>query len=284
VNGTCSNEPPSCCVECAAGPDVERDGRFAVSTIEVLLGIAIGFASGALSGLFGVGGGIVMTPGLQVMMGAAPIVALATPLPVILPTALTGALTYRRAGEVDQRAAAWMIGPGVLASISGALLTRYIDTHLLLVITAALLAYQAFGILRGSRDRRGPSFEATTSMYIGIGLVAGFVSGLLGIGGGLVMVPLLVGWLGMPLKRALGTSLLAIVALVIPGTITHAALGHIDWTSFLVLTIGAVPGARLGAKVALGTHERTLRVLVGGFLLVVATAYGVAEARELLGR
>jgi uncharacterized membrane protein YfcA len=85
----------------------------------------------------------------------------------------------------------------------------------------------------------------------------------------------------MPLKRALGTSLLAIVALVIPGTLTHAALGHIDWTLVLVVTIGAVPGARLGAKVAIGSHERTLRLLVGGFLLAVATAYGVSEALQL---
>lgn len=121
-------------------------------------------------------------------------------------------------------------------------------------------------------------------MFIGIGLFAGFVSGLLGIGGGLVIVPLLAGWLGMPLKRALGTSLLAIVALVIPGTITHALLGHIDWTLVVVVTIGAVPGALLGARVALGTHEHTLRILVGSFLLVVAVAYGVAEALEVLAR
>lgn len=253
-----------------------------MTPLEALLGVVIGLVAGVLAGLFGVGGGIVMTPGLQVVLGAPPIVALATPLPVILPTALTGALTYRRAGEIDERAAAWMIGPGVLASILGALLTKFVDTHLLLVITAVLLASQAVSILRGRRDRRAPSFEATPSMYIGIGLVAGFVSGLLGIGGGLVMVPMLAGWLGMPLKRALGTSLLAIVALVIPGTIVHAALGHIDWTLFLVVTLGAVPGARLGASLALGARERTLRLLVGGFLLIVAVAYGASEVLELL--
>ena len=150
-----------------------------------------------------------------------------------------------------------------------------------------LLAWQAADILRGVRARantgEGPRFETTPSMYLGIGLVAGFVSGLLGIGGGLIMVPLLVGWLGMPLKRALGTSLLTIVALVIPGTIVHAALGHIDWAIFAVVTLGAVPGARIGARIALGTKERTLRLLVGSFLLVVALAYGTTEAIELLG-
>ena len=252
---------------------------------EVALGIAIGLVAGVLSGLFGVGGGIVMTPGLQVVLGAPPIVALATPLPVILPTALTGALTYRQAGEIDMRAARWIIVPGVIASVAGAILTSYVDTHVLLVVTAVLLAYQAGGILRGARASDGRvARRATPGIYIGIGIAAGFVSGLLGIGGGLVMVPLLAGWLGMPLKRALGTSLLAIVALVVPGTITHALLGNIDWALFVVVTIGAVPGARLGAHIALGTRERTLRLLVGSFLLVVATAYGISEAAELLGR
>jgi uncharacterized membrane protein YfcA len=253
-----------------------------MSATDVLLGIAIGLASGVLSGLFGVGGGIVMTPGLQVVLGARPIVALATPLPVILPTALTGALTYAKAGELDRRAATWMIAPGVIASVAGALLTTFVETHLLLVITAALLAYQAVGLLRGSRRRRGRSIEATPSIYVGIGLVAGFVSGLLGIGGGIVIVPMLAGWLGMPLKRALGTSLLAIVALVIPGTVAHAALGHVDWALFVVVTLGAVPGARIGAAIAIAAHERTLRMLVGTFLLVVAAAYGVAEAVALI--
>ena len=252
-----------------------------------VLGIAIGFVSGILSGLFGVGGGIVMTPGLQVLMGAPPIVALATPLPVILPTALTGALTYRRAGQLDLPAVGWMAGPGIVGAIAGAALTDVLDVHLLLIVTALLLAYQAAGILRGARPGRGSEsarYEATPSMFVGIGLVAGVVSGLLGIGGGLVMVPLMVGWLGMPIKRALGTSLLTIVILVIPGTIVHAVLGHIDWAFALVLTVGAVPGARIGANVALGTRERPLRHLVGGFMLLVALAYGCAELVTVLGR
>jgi uncharacterized membrane protein YfcA len=250
---------------------------------DVVIAIAIGFVSGILSGLFGVGGGIVMTPGIQVLLGTTPIVALATPLPVILPTAITGALTYRRAGEIDEHAAVWMAVPGIGAAVVGAALTRVINTHLLLVITAFLLAYQAIGILRGRRaSAQKPERDTTRWTYAGIGLAAGLISGLLGIGGGLIMVPLLAGWLGMPLKRALGTSLLAIVVLVIPGTIVHTALGHIDWAIFAAITLGAVPGALLGARIALGTQERTLRLAVGLFLLVVAVAYGASEALTLL--
>jgi uncharacterized membrane protein YfcA len=89
---------------------------------------------------------------------------------------------------------------------------------------------------------------------------------------------MLVGWLGMPLKRALGTSLAAILAIVVPGAAVHAALGHIDWGVALVVALGSIVGARIGAKIALGTRERTLRLLVGGFLGLVAVAYGVSEA------
>jgi uncharacterized membrane protein YfcA len=98
------------------------------------------------------------------------------------------------------------------------------------------------------------------------------------------MVPLSVGVLGMPLKRALGTSLVAIVLLVIPGTVVHAALGHVDWALFAVLVVGSVPGARIGAKLALGAAEQALRPVVATFLLVVALAYGAIElARAVRG-
>ena len=248
------------------------------------IGIAIGLVSGLLAGLFGIGGGILMTPGIQVLLGAPPIIALATPLPAIFPTALAGALAYRRSGELDTRAAAWLAGPGLVGASLGAWLTEYVDTTLLLLATALLLGWQAVAIIRETRRSGRPEpREATAPILGGIGAVAGFVSGLLGIGGGLVMVPLLVGWLGMPLKRALGTSLLVIVALVVPGTIVHSALGHIDWGICLALVVGGVPGARLGAALALGAKERTLRLAVGAGLLAISVAYAIDQTTAMLG-
>ena len=97
----------------------------------------------------------------------------------------------------------------------------------------------------------------------------------------IVIVPVLAGMLGVPLKRALGTSLVAVVVLVIPGTIVHTVLGNIDWAAALFLTIGSLPGARLGATFALGTKERTLRLMVGSFLALVAIIYGAQQLVEL---
>jgi uncharacterized membrane protein YfcA len=255
-----------------------------VSPLEFVLGVLTGLVAGVMSGLFGIGGGTVMTPAVQVLLGTPPIIALATPLPAIFPTAITGAWTYRQGSQLDERAAAWIVGPGILGAIAGAALTDVIDTDLLLVVTALLLAREAVKILQGAarREAAGEPSEGTPMQLAGIGLAAGFVSGLLGVGGGIIIVPLLSGILRMPLKRALGTSLLAIVALVIPGTIVHAALGHIDWAIFAALTVGAVPGARIGARLALGTRERTLRLSVGSFLLVVALAYGAGEVVRLV--
>ena len=255
-----------------------------MTPVEIVLAVLSGLAAGVLSGLFGIGGGTIMTPAVQALLGAPPIVALATPLPAIFPTAITGAWTYRQGGQLDERAARWIVGPGIVGAVAGAALTDVIETHLLLIVTALLLAREAVGILRGAarREAAGEPDPGTPLQLAGIGLAAGFVSGLLGVGGGIIMVPLLVGVLKMPLKRALGTSLLAIVVLVIPGTVVHASLGHIDWAIFAALSVGAVPGARIGARLALGTRERTLRLLVGSFLLVVALVYGVGEIVHLL--
>jgi len=250
---------------------------------EAVLAVAVGFVSGLLSGLFGVGGGIVMTPGLNLLVSLPPVISVETPLPVIFPTAAVGAATYWRAGEVDLRAAGWIGGIGAAASIAGAATTQAVNGRVLLLITAILLAWQSINILRGrdvasdsDEDRPIPAWTLAS-----LGVVAGFISGLLGIGGGAVIVPVLAGYLGMPLKRTLGTSLVCIVAMVVPGTLVHAALGNIDWVAVLFLVLGSVPGARIGAKVALGTRERTLRTLVGSFMAVVALVYGVQQVLEL---
>ncbi len=248
------------------------------------LGILVGFIAGILSGLFGVGGGVVTTPAVNVLLGGTAVQAIATPLPVIFPTSIVGAYTYLRAGEASVRAARWAVGPGIAGAVLGAYLTDFVNAHFLLVITSALIGWTAVEVIRG-RQPATPWERGATPVwkYAAIGLVAGFVSGLLGVGGGIVMVPAFTVLIGMPLRRALGTSLLVISALVVPGTLVHWALGHIDWAIFLALTIGVVPGARIGARFALSTGEATLRVAVGTFLLVIALAYGIAETVALLG-
>jgi uncharacterized membrane protein YfcA len=116
----------------------------------------------------------------------------------------------------------------------------------------------------------------------GIGVVAGLLSGLLGIGGGVVMVPAFTELLALPLKSAIATSLVCVGIFGVPATITHAFLGDIDWRLATLLTIGVIPGARVGASLTIRTAERRLRLAVGVFLALVAVVYFVTETRALL--
>jgi uncharacterized protein len=251
---------------------------------EAFLGILSGFVAGVMGGAFGVGGAIITTPAVHVLLGARPIVAVGTPLPVIFPTTLSGMQAYRRARQIDYRAVRWAAPPGALGAAGGAYLTKFVDARVLLLATAGLIGWQAIRVGWGKPSMEVPGRPAHPSAqaFILMGMAAGFLSGLLGIGGGVVMVPVMSGMLHMPLKRALGTSLVVIAFMVIPGTIVHALLGHIDWAIFGWLTIGVIPGAALGSRWTIRARERTLRTMVATFLLLVAVAYGAVEIHDLV--
>lgn len=252
-----------------------------MSVWQIVLGVVIGFLAGVFSGVFGVGGGIITTPVVRLLGGTA-IQAVATPLPVIVPTALTGAYTYWKAGEVSERAIRWGVAPGAAGAIGGALLTSVTNAHVLLIVTAGLLAIQSVRIASGRSVAERERGATPGWQYLLAGGAAGFVSGLLGVGGGIVYVPVAATMLGMPIKRALGTSLVLISIVAVPGTIVHAALGHVDWAIFAVLVAGVVPGARIGAAAALRARDRSLRVTVGLVLFAIALGYAAFELFNLL--
>jgi uncharacterized membrane protein YfcA len=252
--------------------------------VHALLGILIGFGAGVLSGAFGVGGAIVTTPAVQVLLGAPPLIAVGTPLPAIFPTSLTGLRAHQKAGLIDWRAVRWAAPPGMVGAAGGALLTKVVNPHLLLLATAGLIGYQALRVGFFPKVRRAETEPRPVPgrAFGAVGLAAGLASGLLGIGGGVVMVPIMSGVLGMPLKRTVATSLAVITALVVPGTIVHAALGHIDWLIFVWLSVGSVLGAGIGSRWTVRADERTLRLTVGTFLLAVSVAYGALEVHHLV--
>jgi hypothetical protein len=167
-----------------------------------------------------------------------------------------------------------------------------------MLLTAGLIAFSAYRLARPVAVREtavdlavegvtdaGPQAEVHRPGSVRtewwrpaiIGAGAGLLSGLLGIGGGLVMVPAFTGWIRLPIKQALGTSLACVAVLAIPGTITHALLGNIDWLYALPLCVGIVPGARVGSALAIRSSDRTLRLLVGAVLGTIALVYMIGE-------
>jgi uncharacterized membrane protein YfcA len=211
--------------------------------------------------------------------------------------------------------ALWTSLAGVGAAVGGAFLADAVpgDGHLLMIFTALLLAFTAYRTGRppkreqvsasvGVEDPVGdlvtPASDLTPAPATGssqpnaprdepwrlgtIGAAAGLISGILGVGGGVLMVPAFIGWVRLSIKEAVATSLLCVGVLAIPGTITHAILGNIVWAFAIPLSIGVIPGARIGAHLAIRASDQTLRLAVGIVLGAIAVVYAAGEILALI--
>jgi uncharacterized protein len=265
-----------------------------------LVTLGVGLVSGLFSGAFGIGGGVVTTPAIRLLLGASALVAVGTPLPVIIPSALTGALSYWRRGSLDARAALVCGLAGSASAIAGALATRAVGGTTVLLLTALLIGYTAIDMIlqvfrpprlgleaSEERDAFAPEDGSATPLIsppapavwklVIIGLITGSYSGLMGLGGGFVLVPLLTRWIHFDIKRAIGTSLAAIAILAVPGTVMHSVLGNVDWRMAAGLIVGVVPGAWLGSRIALGASDRAVRIAFAVVLLLVGGVLGGSE-------
>lgn len=278
--------------------------------LQTILTLCVGFATGVLSGMFGVGGAVVSTPAIRAL-GATAFESIASTLPSIFPSAVSGSVRYGREGLISPRVVVWVSITGIFAAVGGALLVGVVpgQGHLLMIITAGLVAFTAFRmgqpVLRtpelapaeladpvGDLTEPVDTFAASTHegeavraewwrlAIIGVG--AGGLSGLLGLGGGLILVPAFVGWVRLGVKQSLGTSLACVGVLALPSTITHTLLGNIDWAFAIPLSIGVIPGAQLGAHLAIRSSDRALRLSVAVVLGVIAIIYAAGEIAALV--
>jgi len=239
--------------------------------------VAIGLAAGLLSGLFGIGGGLVTTPAIRLLLGRPELIAVGTPLPVIIPTAVAGAIAYARRGLADVRTGAAVGLIGAPFAVLGARATTLVGGDVVLVVTGALICWTAADMLylalraeRPEPERLAHAERTRSWLWLaGLGVVTGLYSGFLGLGGGFIVVPALVRFFAFPAKRAMGTSLIVVSLLAVPGTIAHYLLGNVDMGLALLLAAGVVPGALLGARITALSGERAVRVGFAILLLVV---------------
>jgi hypothetical protein len=250
--------------------------------VRTVVAALIGLASGIASGAFGIGGALLSTPGIRWALDVEPLIAVGTTLPVIIPTAITGVIAYIRTKFVDTRAAVITAAAGGVFAIFGALATKVVPGEALLVATAVLIFVLSIRMYPRDAHMKPPILEPTVPVLLAIGAVSGFVAGLLGVGGGVILVPVLTGLLRFPIKMALGTSLAVVAAQAIPGSVTHALIGNVDWTIAGGLAIGTIPGARIGSRLAVATEDRKLRAIVAVAMGILAIVFGGTELRELL--
>jgi hypothetical protein len=252
----------------------------------VIVAIVIGLVVGLLSGVFGVGGSSIATPLLRVFLGTSPLIALASPLPVTLPVALSGTFVYQRHGLISWRVVAWTAIGGMPTVILGSVLTRWVPGHGLMLIVAGAMVVAGWQILRPSASSGSDaSSEVDNAVWrhppvvilLAVAVVVGLLSGLLAIGGGLFLIPAFILLLGAGMRQAAATSLACVAFLAVPGTVTHALLGHIDGWLSLQLGLAVIPATYLGARLSLRLTQIRLRRSFGVFLLVFAVYFFIRE-------
>jgi uncharacterized membrane protein YfcA len=244
------------------------------------LGAALaGVAAGALSGMFGIGGGIVLVPVLGALLGLdqhkAQGISLAT---MLAPVGLPAVLHYRQAGHrIRWKLVGYLVCGFVLGVTAGSLLANAIPNRPLrwgfigfLLLMALRYTFAARGNGEGP-ERAEPSMGAMVGFGLIIGAVGGLMSGLLGIGGGAIIIPLLALWMGLPQHEAQVTSLaLMLPPIGLPGVLVYAGGHGLPWMLLFFAGAGFAGGALMGARFATGMKGRALQAVFAGFMVLLA--------------
>ncbi|MBN8210012.1 sulfite exporter TauE/SafE family protein [Bacillus sp. NTK071] len=244
----------------------------------VLWALPLGIAIGAISGFFGVGGGFLLTP-ILLLLGYSPATAITISLLYSMSTSISGALTY-----IKKKRVLWT--QTLILSISGMISTQLaqplviamersgIDNTIIPLFYVILLSYFSLSML--SKDTSVGEMNTTSSyspvLTVLIGLAGGFISSVLGVGGGFVMVPLLIRVLRMPPRLAIGTSLATIFVIVTTGFLTYIGNVEIPLSIALTLVIGAVIGSRFGANLTDLFSESLIKKMLGTLYLFTLTS------------
>lgn len=271
--------------------------------VAALAGVLIGI----LSGLLGIGGGTLMVPLFRLGFGMSALASTATSLFAIIPTSLVGFVTHLRNKTCIPRLGLACGLAGACMSPAGVYLATLSPGWLVMVVAAFIVGYSSYTMFRkalrmpkvsaqnasavgvniaqaaeaaAAAQEPDPPFSLTRKrvlIALAIGLVAGLASGYVGVGGGFIMVPLFLSLLDVPMRKASGTSLVAVTILAIPGVVEQAILGNINYAVGIAIALGSIPGAVVGANLVRRVPERKLRFLFAAFLLVAAVVLIVNE-------
>jgi uncharacterized membrane protein YfcA len=244
---------------------------------------ALAFTAGTVFGIFGAGGSILLVPILVYVLGVPVKTSLGMSLFILMCTGIIAALAHARSMNVR-----WVIGirwalAGIFGAYAGGRVAEFIPEAVLLTLFAVVVvAASLLMILRRSPPKSAETEQVATLKGLLAGLVLGFFTGMIGVGGGFLLVPALVLVCGLDVKRAIGTSLLIISINSLGGFLGFAAHETFPWK--LTLTVAAFNGAGslLGERLGKPLPSHRLRPAFGVFLLVVGTVMVVENVVHLL--
>lgn len=213
----------------------------------------VGLLAGFLSGMFGIGGGILIVPGLVLFLGMEQRLAHGTSLAAAVPISLSALIGFAVAGEVDWIVSLWIIAGASIGALIGTRALRRLPVYVLRICFAVVLAATAVRLLIHIPDAagRGPLNVVMVVGLILLGLLSGILAGLLGVGGGIVIVPALVLFWGATAVVAKGTSLAVIVVTAIVGTVQNGRHGNVDARAAAIVGLSGMLSAYGGTLVSL---------------------------------
>jgi len=281
-------------------------------SVNVFLILGLGGGVGFMSGLFGVGGGFLMTP-LLIFLGIPPAVSVGTEAAQIVASSVSGVLAHWRRGNVDVKMGLILTMGGFVGSFGGVELFKWLRSLGQVDLVIALCYVVFLGIVGGLmfvesvqslvKSKRmaesgagrkklhqhtwihGLPFKVRfrrSKLYIsailplGLGLLVGVLAAIMGVGGGFIMVPAMIYLLGMPTSVVVGTSLFQIIFVTANSTFLHATRNFtVDIVLALLLLLGGVIGAQVGAKMSVRLKGEQLRVLLAAIVLAVCVKLGI---------
>jgi len=273
--------------------------------VPILLVLGLGGVVGFLSGLFGVGGGFLLTPMLM-MAGLPPAVATASDTNQIVAASVSGTLAHSRSGNVDFKLGAIILIGGLIGGTFGTDVVRHLRTLgnfdfvvksayvVMLLFVGAFMLQESLRALRrrktgtvsGGQNPSGPpgfvarlpvrlyfpvsDIECSVVALIALGFLIGVLAALMGVGGGFIMLPVMIYLLGIPTLKAVGTSIFTVVFTAINVTMAQATVNDtVDVVLAVLLLIGSSIGAQLGAKISRRLAGEQLRVAFSAIVLAV---------------
>jgi uncharacterized protein len=240
------------------------------------VGMISGFLGGFFGGLLGVGGGVIMIPLMTWLSKLTQHQAHGTSLVAIAFSASVGSATYFAKGSVDWKVSLLLAASAIITARIGARLAHSLPERTLKKAFGFFLVFASLSLLMKGylpAPGGGLSFWTQVPLFLLIGAATGFLSGMMGVGGGGVMVPPMVMIAGMGQHLAQGTSLLAMVPASISGAITHYKLGNVRTDIAWGLAIGSLAGGYAGATAAAALPEPALRVFFAGMGLWMGVRY-----------
>lgn len=272
-------------------------------SVNAFLLLGLGGMVGILSGMFGVGGGFLMTP-LLFFIGIPPAVAVATEANQIVASSFSGVLAHFRRQTVDIKMGLVLQAGGLVGAAFGVLVFNYLKAQgqvdllvklcyvVFLGVVGGLMFIESVNAIRKSKKSGGvPAARRqrnwihalpfkmrfrTSGLYISVipplivGVCVGILAAIMGVGGGFIMVPAMIYILGMPTKVVIGTSLFQIITVTAFTTMLHATTNYtVDIVLAVLLLIGGVIGAQIGTRIGVYMKAEQLRVLLALMVLIV---------------